>query len=570
MYLDALTIASLVDEFMDELVGGRVQDVLDVDHTGYGFEIYSSRKRRYLYASADRQMPRVHLVGDKLRRGLYQPKQLGLLLRRYVEGAILTHVSQPQWERILFLDFEHSVEGESRLIIEPMERRANILLVRNGIIQDCVHRVSADENSFRQSLPNYTYQMPPPLEGRLNPYEISLADVETLLISEENEKLARHLPKKLLGMSPLMGREIAYRASGSLDTKLDAISAEKLFDTLQDFYAPLKAREWEAGVAGAEDAEAYAVYPLKHLPNWRRLPSTSAAMTEYYGAAVGDEAYEQAKKPVRDAINEGKIRYGKKLESLENSLKDQSELEHLQYSGELILAYQYTLKEGQTELRAQYNPDEPDLLVKLDPNLSPLENAQNYFDKYNRAKRAHQNVPELVDETRGILNYILQLESDLEMASNWPDIDDVIVALQKLQVEVRGKKIKRMGGGGKTAPLKLTKDGFIIWVGRNSRQNDDVTFRKAKPEDIWLHARDVPGAHVVIRNDGRRIPDELIEQAASIAAYYSPKREEARADVIVTRCKYVKPIKNAGLGMVTFRNERTITVKPLSEEYLNA
>jgi predicted ribosome quality control (RQC) complex YloA/Tae2 family protein len=570
MYLDALTIASLVDEFMDELVGGRVQDVLDVDHTGYGFEIYSNRKRRYLYASADRQMPRVHLVGDKLRRGLYQPKQLGLLLRRYVEGALLTHVSQPQWERILYLDFEHPVEGESRLIIEPMERRANILLVRNGIIQDCVHRVSADENSFRQSLPNYTYQMPPPLQDRLNPYELSLADVESILVSEENEKLARHLPKKLLGFSPLMGREIAYRVTGEADAKLNHVSPERLLETLQDFFEPLKRREWDVGVAGADDVEAYAVYPLKHLPNWRRMDSTSQAMTEYYGAAVGEEAYEQAKKPVREAIEEGKIRYGKKLASLENSLKDQSELEHLQRSGELILAYQYTLAEGQTELRAQYNPEEPDLLVKLDPSITPLENAQNYFDRYNRAKRAHQNVPELVEETRAIYNYVLQLENDLEMASNWPDIDDVILALQKLQVEVRGKKIKRMGGGGKTAPLKLTKDGYIIWVGRNSRQNDEVTFRKSNPDDFWFHARDVPGAHVVIRNDGRRIPDELIESAASIAAYYSPKREEARVDVIVTRCKYVKPIKNAGLGMVTFRNERTITVKPQSEEYLNA
>lgn len=570
MYLDALTIASLVDEFMDELVGGRVQDVLDVDHTGYGFEIYSNRKRRYLYASADRQMPRVHLVGDKLRRGLYQPKQLGLLLRRYVEGALLTHVSQPQWERILFLDFEHPAEGESRLIVEPMERRANLLLVRNGIIQDCVHRVSADENSFRQSLPNYSYQMPPPLQGRLNPYELSLADVESILVSEENEKLARHLPKKLLGFSPLMGREIAYRATGEADAKLNAVFPERLLETLQDFFEPLKRREWDIGVAGEEDVEAYAVYPLRHLPNWRRMDSTSQAMTEYYGAAVGEEAYEQAKKPVREAIEEGKIRYGKKLASLENSLKDQSELEHLQHSGELILAYQYTLAEGQTELRAQYNPEEPDLLIKLDPSITPLENAQNYFDKYNRAKRAHQNVPELVEETRAVYNYVLQLENDLEMASNWPDIDDVIVALQKLQVEVRGKKIKRMGGGGKTAPLKLTKDGYIIWVGRNSRQNDEVTFRKSNPDDFWLHARDVPGAHVVIRNDGRRIPDELVESAASLAAYYSAKRDEARVDVIVTRCKYVKPIKNAGLGMVTFRNERTITVKPQSEEHLNA
>ena len=571
MYFDAFTISSLVDEFTEKLVGGKVQDSIDVDPTGFGFEIYANRQRHYLYASANQQNPRVHLVGDKLRRGLYTPKQLGLLFRRHIEGSILMKVSQPKWERILFFDFEHHEEGKSRIVVEPMERRANILLLKNKTILDCVNRVGKEDNRYRQSLPNYKYKMPPPLKDRFNPFEITLQDIEAIFDSSEKpdkDKLARLFPRKMLGFSPLMAREIVFRAAGDEDIRVTDADPDSIYFAMTEFFEPLKNREWHSGVAGDGMIEAFSVYPLTHLPNWQEMDSTSEAITEYYGAAVGEEAYEQAKKPVREALEEAKIRYGKKLESMESGLKDDSEREHLQHSGELILAYQYVIEKGQTELRAQYNPDEPELVIKLDPDLTPLENAQKYFDKYNRAKRAQQNVPKLMAEAKNDLDYILQLENDLEMASNWPEIDDVIQALQKQGFDVRGKKLKRIGGGGRTGPMKLSKDGYIIWVGRNSRQNNEVTFRKSNSDDFWLHARDVPGSHVVIRNDGRRIPDELIEAAASIAAYYSPKRNESKVDVILTRCKYVKQIKNAGLGMVTFRNEKTVTVTPHSEEIL--
>ncbi|MEO1163397.1 MAG: NFACT RNA binding domain-containing protein [Chloroflexota bacterium] len=572
MYFDAMTMSALVDEFMDELVGGRVQNTIDVDPTGYGLEIYNNQRRNYLYMSADQQAPRVHRVGDTLRRGMYKPRQMGLLLRRYIRGAILMHVSQPKWERILFLDFEHPEHGEIRIIIEPMPRRANVLLVRNDIILDCVHRVSAEDNRYRQSLPNYEYQMPPPLTDRVDPFALTLEDVEGILDSTDKphkNKLERILPRRMFGFSPLMGREIAYRAVGDTSATLDAFHADELFFVMQDFAESLKKRDWQPGVGTIDGVvEAFSVYPLTYTDDWQKTANTSTAVTDYYGAAVGEEAYEQAKKPVREAIEEAKIKYSKKLEGLENSLRDDAELEKLQHSGELILAHQYQMDEGQVQLVAQYMPDDPPLEIKLDPTLTPLENAQKYFDKYKRAKRARANVPQLITEAKQDLDYILQLESDIENAVNWLEIDDVIQSLQNQGFDVLNKKVKRLGGGERSAPLRLTKDGYIIWVGRNSRQNDEVTFRKANSDDLWLHARDVPGSHVVIRNDGRRIPDELIESAAAIAAYYSPKRDEKRADVIITRCKYVKPIKNAGPGMVIFRKERTLTVVPQNEEIL--
>ena len=157
MYLDALTLSALLDEFMDELVGGRIQDVLDVDEDSVGLEIYAAHRRRYLLLSADNQTPRVHIVPDKLRRGLIKPTQLGLLLRRHVEGGQILHVSQPPWERVLQFDIRGN-EGEITLIIEPMERRANLLLVQDGTILDCLRLVGAADNRMRTSLPGRAYQ----------------------------------------------------------------------------------------------------------------------------------------------------------------------------------------------------------------------------------------------------------------------------------------------------------------------------------------------------------------------------------------------------------------------------
>ncbi len=212
------------------------------------------------------------------------------------------------------------------------------------------------------------------------------------------------------------------------------------------------------------------------------------------------------------------------MASLQRSMTDESERELLRKGGELILAYQYAIQPQQTELRAQYDLDAPELVVAIDPALTPLENAQKYFDKYNRAKRALDDVPGLIKQTENELGWLRQLDTDLELASNWLEIDEVQQALQA-QGYWKGKPRARMGGAGKSAPLRIvSKDGFVVWVGRNSRQNEIVSFDKGGPQDLWLHARGVAGAHVIVKSDGRQIPEKVIDGAAALAAYYSADR----------------------------------------------
>lgn len=567
MYLDAFTLSALVDEFLDTLVGARIQDVLDVDETGIGLEVYADRKRRYLYLSADNQLPRILLLDEKLRRGLVKPTQLGLLFRRYVEGGSITHVSQPHWERIVQIDV-HGPEGEVSLIAEPMERRSNLLLIQKGIILDCMRRVGPDENRYRLSLPAHEYQLPPPQIGKFDPTLITQAEFESIFEQETDakRKTVQVLASRLLGTSPLLAKEITFRATGNINQKSADADVERLYEALQVLTKPLAARHWQPGVVESENRiEAFSVYPITSLPGWHPVPTLTAALTAFYGAPVGDDAYRAAKVPVADAIREAKLKLSAKLASLEKSMTDEHEREVLRQSGELILAYQYTLQAGQTELRAQYEPDGPERIIRLDPALTPLENAQAYFARYDKAKRALEDVPRLIKATRHELQFLEQLATDLEFARSWPEIDEVQQTLQA-NGHWHAAPARKVAGSGQSAPLKVvTPDGFVIWIGRNSRQNELVTFSKGGGQDLWLHARAVPGAHVVVKFDGRLIPAAVLEQAASLAAYYSARRGDGKVEVDVTRCLYVKKIKGAGQGMVTYRNEETSTVAPHKE-----
>ncbi len=569
MNFDVFTISALVDEFLDTLVGGRIQDVIDVDEMGIGLEIYARRQRHYLYMSADANQPRAHLMDAKLRRGLTQPTQLGLLLRRYAENGVVAGVSQPDWERLMQIDVVGEA-GEVAIIIEPMPRRANVLLVRDGVILDCLKRVGPEENRYRLSLPNHDYMPPPPLRGRLHPARAAVDDFYQILeqADKKSAQTRRALTGRILGMSPLLAKEIVFAATGAPDTKVMDTDSAALFEAFQAVIAPLLRREWRPGI-GIQDhaAAAFSAFPLSFI-EWQAADSMSGAITGYFGSIVGPDAYDEAKRPAQAAIDEMKIKLSSRLASLRRGLKDNAELEILKQSGELILAYQYSLRDGQEELRAQYEAAEPALVIRLNPTLSPLENAQGYFRKYEKAKAARKAVPQLMKETQLELDFAEQLETDLITASNWIEIDDVIQTLQA-RGHWQGKKRRRLGGGGRQGPLKaVSRDGYVIWVGRNSRQNEQVTFTTANSQDIWLHVRAAPGAHVIIRHDGRRIKADLIAAAAAVAAYYSRKRDEKRVLVDYTRVKHVKAIKGAGPGMVTYKNEQTIAVRPQDETAL--
>ncbi len=561
MNFDVFTIAAVTAELNATLQDGRVQDALELGDDAIGLEIYSNHARHYLYLSAHPQWARLHLVPERLRRGVETPSPLGLMLRRHLEGSRFVGATQPDWERVVQLNFVSS-QGEFTLIAEPMERRSNLLLVQNGQILDCIRRVGPGENRVRVSLPAHPYVPPPPQTFKCPPTALTLTLLAELLDADRSKLAWRILTEKLLGFSPMLAKEAVFRATGSLESRAADCSPRALLTEIQALIGALMQKQFAPHLCERDgQAIAYAAYPILHLPNAQPLERISDALNAFYGAPIGEAAYANAKKPVQAQLSEAIERVSRRLEALKRSQRDQAECERLRQCGELLLAYQYQIARGQTSFSAQYDFDAPPLEIALDPTLTPLENAQRYFEQYEKAKRALAEVPSLIAAAERELDFLRQLETDLALAANYPEIGEVQEALQA-NGYWRGTPTARPRSG-KSAPLKLsTPEGFVIWIGRNARQNDEVTFSKGSPDDLWLHARGVPGAHVIIKREGRTVPDAVLERAASLAAYYSAARHEAYVPVDVTERRYVRKIKGGQLGMVTYRNESTLTVRP--------
>jgi len=393
---------------------------------------------------------------------------------------------------------------------------------------------------------------------------LTLPFLEHALDADPGKAAWRVLTDKLLAFSPMLAKESVYRAMGRTNIKAGDTSARDLFAAASELLAPLLAHQWQPGITEGDGLiTSFAVYPVTHLPGWRSAETISGALADFYGAPVGPEAYDAGKKPVQAAIDEGLERVGRRLEALRRSERDETERERLRQSGELILAYQYQIARGQDSFAAQYDFDAPALEIKLDPSISALDNAKQYFERYEKAKRGAEEIPALAQAAENELAFLRQLETDLALAANFPEIGEVQDVLQA-NGYWRGPRTARPKGG-KSGPLKVTTpDGIVIWVGRNARQNEDVTFGKGKPDDLWLHAHGVPGAHVLIKSNGRTVPASVIQQAAGLAAYYSAKRSEGHVLIDVTERRYVRKIKGGKTGMVTYRNESPVNAVPIT------
>ncbi len=557
MYFDALTTAAIAAELHAHLLEGRVQEILLPDRLSVALEIYAHRQRHYLLASAHPQSARVHLMADRPRRGVDAVPPLLLLLKKYVRGARLVDVRQPPAERILHLAFD-GPEGPTTLIAETIGRYSNLVLVgEDGTVLDAIKRVGPDINRYRVILPNHLY-VPPPAQDKLLPGELTEYRLRQLLAGAPPQRPLRQvLVDGVAGLSPLAAREVAFRALGSTDVWVEAV--QRFTPVLEACHALTQEAARPSLVRDEEDEViAFAAYPLTHMGNWEPVGSMSEAVAAFFSEeALG---YEAAKTPLLEAIRAARERLGRQREKLDGEGAEIDDPGALRQMGEAILSYAHQIKPGQSELVVDWVPGGPPLHVSLDPDLSPSENAQEYFGRYRKAQRRAAKVPVRSMQVETEEQYLDQLAQDLTMAEDRPEIDAVREAL--IQSGYLGWKRKpRVSMPAR--PLHFSApDGFSVWVGKNALQNDQVTFRRAGPDDLWLHARGIPGAHVVIQTEGRAVPERTVEWAAGLAAYYSRGRQDTQVAVVVVLRRYVRRLKGGRPGQVVFRNERTIRVAP--------
>jgi predicted ribosome quality control (RQC) complex YloA/Tae2 family protein len=563
MYFDALTMSCVADELRDTLVGGRVQQVVLPDNLTVGLEIYANRERHYLLASAHAEQGRLHLSSAKLRRGVDKETGLLLLLRKYVRGALLVEVEQPPFERIVRLEFSHPEWGCSDLMVEIMGRHSNIILVDHiGRVLDSVKRVGPDMSSVRPVLPGKQYALPPP-QVKLPPDQITEYRLRQILAEgDKGEQVWRVLVRSLLGMSPMLAREIAFRALGRPRARLgDVERMTPLLHAIQDLLAPIGTGAWRPSMslAGGKP-DAYAPYLLTHRGEVQAVASISDAIEAYTVAVATGDPYAAAKRPAQQAIERARDRLRRRRAGLERALREVGEAGQWRRWGEWILAYAHMVEQGQEELAA--DTGEEVLRIPLDPALSAVENAQAYFERYRKAQRAAAEVPGQLQRVALSEQDLDQLAADLALAASRPEIEDIKEALVEAGHVPAGRR-KRRAGVPRSKPLSLFLTGGVwVWIGRNSRQNDDVTFGRGSSDDWWFHARGVPGAHVVVRVPGDELSADVAERAAELAAYFSQQRDELYVDVDYTRRRHVRRIPGAAPGLVTYSGERTLRVAP--------
>lgn len=559
--IDALTARALGAELQGTIAGGRVQTIYFIAPQVIGMEVYANHKRSYLLLSAEPQRARALLVTEKLRSAAVALTPFLLLLKKYLSGAFLNRVRVIARERILHFEFDQREQGISTLVVELLGNRANLILLdAGGNILDALQRIPSTNTRARAILPRAKY-FPPPPQPKADPLNLSDAQLRALLEKSPGDTLAERLVSTIAGTSPLFARELAFRVTRSTNSAYDAAFVPMLYEQL--------ARVWNSPAAPSiafENAQpgAVAAFTLTHLPNAESIPSMSAALEKFFGA---EESYEAVKVPLREQIAAALKKMERVRASLQRELVSSEEIETLKLKGEMILGYQYEIILGQTELHAPVS-EELTLDIALDPKLSPVENANKYFDEYKRARDAMARVPERLAVVENDIAYAEQILNDLDLAESRVEIEQALEEARAAKL-IRAAPI-RSGGRAAHAHERqfMSPDGFQILVGRNARQNDALTFERAKAEDIWLHARGYAGSHVVILTNGAAVPQTTLEFAASLAAYYSRARTDGAVDVIYTPRRNVHRVRGAGAhpGLVTVREEKVLRVRPLAHE----
>jgi predicted ribosome quality control (RQC) complex YloA/Tae2 family protein len=549
---DAVALAAVADELNEKILHGRVQEIVQLDARSFSFEIYAQHARQYLFVTARPDDARVHLVAQKMRGSGESSSSFLSLLRKYAEGAFVDSIAPLPHERVLKIQFDHTVEGVSTLVVETIGKYSNLILVdAGGSVIDALKRIPSAISRARVVLPKHAYATPPS-QNKLSPANIDVTDLTRVLADAQRRvaPLWQTLVKSVAGVSPLFAREIAFRVARNDNAPADPARAGEILATL----AQLSHAPWQPSVAFEEDEPAaFAPYALTHFADTRAFDSISAAIEAFYGAP---DSYAAAKEPLREQIGAARDRLARKCDALAQEQTQPAEIERLKASGEMILAYASQIAAEQKILLAETAAGV--LKIPLDPQLSAVENAQEYFKDYHRAKDAAARVPALLAAAKAELEYAEQMLNDLELAESRAEIDAVILAAHEAGLITVAKPRTKVQASEPRA--FQSRDGFTILVGKNARQNEEITFRRAKSDDLWLHARNVAGAHVVIVGAGRAVPDSTVQEAARLAAQYSQARGDSHVDIIVTPRRNVHRVRGGRTGMVSVRESRTITV----------
>lgn len=562
MSFDGIVMRAVILELQQEIETGRITKIYQPSKHDLVFHIRAHGKKQQLILSVNPTYARIHLTTETYDNP-HEPPMFCMLLRKHLEGAIIERVDQKGLDRIAFLHIRSKNEiGDTtykKLIIEIMGRHSNIILVdeEKNLILDSIKHIGPAVNRHRIIMPGQPY-VEPPEQQKSNPL---LADNETILkkIDFNSGKLDQQLMTAFAGISPLLAKEIIFRAGPA--------NQKAIPGTFLSIIQEIKNHQYVPSIMTALQKEYFYVLPLAHLNGEAKAYPSASAMLDrfYFGKADRDRVKQQAhdlERFIRNEITKNE----KKIVKLQQTLKDAEKADKYKLYGELLTAHLYAIKRGDkvAVVENYYDEQGGTVSIPLSPQKSPSENAQTYFQKYQKAKNSVGQVKEQIRLAREETVYFETVLQQLETASP-KDIEEIRDELAE-EGYLKKRPVKERQKSKAARPVLdrfLSSDGIEILIGKNNKQNDYLTSKLANKEELWFHTKDIPGSHVVIR--AINPPDRTILEAANLAAYFSKARSSGSVPVDYTKIRFVKKPSGAKPGFVIYENQKTVYVTPDEE-----
>jgi predicted ribosome quality control (RQC) complex YloA/Tae2 family protein len=572
MGLDAVCLQAVVEELRPQLLGLRIDKV---QQPARDQVILLLRGGLRLLLNAGASNPRIHLTGQ-LRDNPAEPPMFCMLLRKHLVGARVAALTQPGLERLVELELnvtdDFGQPGKQTLILEAMGRHSNLILLDGERrVIECLRRVDAEMSAQRPVLPGLFYQYPP-AHGKTY---LSDATEEIFFMQLAAANLERQLDAFLLdnffGISPLIARELTFRATGETDTRIFSLNdagKKHFWGKIEDLQKRVKENNFTP-IALWRDGKPleFSCFPIAQygaVAQSRTYPGFSALMDDFYESRERQERLRQRGADLIRTASSARDRLRRKLAIQEKDYVATQNRDTLRLSGELITANLYRMERGQREVTCENYYDGSKITIPLDPLLTPQENAAKYFKRYTKAKTAEKYLKEQMEIARRDAAYLDSVLEEIAEAETEQDFNDIRSELKDSGfLRQKGREKKGLQRPAKPREFRTTA-GLRVLVGRNNRQNDKLT-RDADHRDLWFHTQKIHGSHVILCTGGGTPDQGSVVEAAKIAAWYSQARESGNVPVDFTQVKNVKKPAGARPGMVIYTTSETVNVTPEEE-----
>lgn len=569
MAFDGIVICNLVYELNQKLIDGRISKITQPEPDELLLTIKNKKESYKLLLSASASLPLLYLTETNKPSPITAPN-FCMLLRKHISGGRIISITQPKLDRIVHFEIEHLNElGDTctkQLTIELMGKHSNIIFRDNDLIIDSIKHVSAQVSSVREVLPGRTYFIPETQE-KINPLTVTEQEFTTILLSKPLP-LAKAIYSSLTGISPILAEEICFETG--IDSSLPAntvnsTEAVHLFHQFSLLMEPIRQQEFQPTIYYKEEEPLeFSSIPLTLYSDAQAKPfaSISTVLEQYYASKNTLIRIRQKSSDLRRIVQTALERNQKKYDLQLKQLKDTKKREKYKIYGELIHTYGYNLPENSKELTVFNYYDNEMITIPLNPDLTPQENAKKYFEKYGKLKRTYEALSELIQETESETIHLESVATALDIALLEEDLQEIkeeLIAcgyIRRKQTNAKKQKIT-------SKPFHyLSSDGFHIYVGKNNYQNEELTFQFAIGNDWWFHAKGIPGSHVIVKTNGKELPDRTFEEAGRLAAYYSKGRNTEKVEIDYTEKKNVKKVNGGKPGFVIYHTNYSMLIEP--------